>query len=274
MARLATVYVETLRNIPLLLQLFFWYFAVLKTMPLVKQSFEWFGVVFLNKRGLYFPGPVPDDRFIWVVLAFLIGIVGAFALKTWAKKRLEQTGQRFPVLWSGIGVVVVITAIGWVLSGTNLTFEYPELKGFNFKGGLSIPPELAALVLGLTLYTATFIGEIVRGGILAVDNGQSEAAKSLGLKEGDRLRLVVIPQAMRVIVPPLTNQYLNLTKNSSLAAFIGYPELVSVFMGTTLNQSGRYIEVVFITMLVYLTLSLATSALMNWYNARVTLTER
>ena len=160
------------------------------------------------------------------------------------------------------------------MSGTNVTFEIPELKGFNYKGGISLPPEFVALLMGLILYTSTFIAENVRGGILAVSHGQTEAAQSLGLKDGDRLRLVIIPQAMRVIVPPLTSQYLNLTKNSSLAAAIGYPDLVSVFMGTTLNQTGRAIEVVFITLMVYLTLSLSTSAFMNWYNARVKLVER
>ena len=273
-ARLATIYVETLRNIPLLLQLFFWYFAVLKTMPNVKQSFEWVGGIILNKRGLYLPRPVADDRFIWVMVAFGIAVIGMIILRIWAKRRLDNTGQRFPVFLSSIGLLIVLPAIIWIISGTNLTFELPELKGFNFKGGMALPPEFMALALGLTLYTATFIGEIVRAGILAVDKGQTEAAQSLGLQDGDRLRLVIIPQAMRVIVPPLTSQYLNLTKNSSLAAAIGYPELVSVFMGTTLNQTGRAIEVVFITMLVYLTLSLVTSGFMNWYNARVSLVER
>jgi len=273
-ARLATIYVEVLRNIPLLLQLFFWYFAVLKAMPNVKQSFEWFGGFVLNKRGLYMPRPVPDDNFIWVTIAIVVAIVAIFVLRRWAKKRLETTGQRFPVFLSSIGMLIVIPALAWLISGTHMTFNMPVLSGFNFKGGLALPPEFVALALGLILYTSTFIGEIVRAGILAVDKGQTEAAQSLGLQDGDRLRLVVIPQAMRVIVPPLTSQYLNLTKNSSLAAAIGYPELVSVFMGTTLNQTGRAIEVVFITMLVYLTLSLTTSAFMNWYNSRVSLVER
>lgn len=273
-ARLATVYVETIRNLPLLLQLFFWYFSVLKAMPLVKQSYEWFGGVVLNRRGLYLPGPQPDDRFIWVVAAFILAIISAFILRKWAIKRLEATGQRFPTFLVSIALIIGAPAIIWLISGTNLTWEVPTLQGFNYKGGLSLPPEFVALLLGLTLYTAAFIGEIVRAGIQAVDKGQTEAARSLGMKDGDRLRLVVIPQAMRVIVPPLTSQYLNLTKNSSLAAAIGYPELVSVFMNTTLNQTGRAIEVVFITMLVYLTLSLSTSAFMNWYNARVAMVER
>lgn len=273
-SKIAMVYVETLRNVPLLLQLFFWYTAVLKTMPNVKGSFEWFGSIVLNNRGLYIPKPVPDDLFTWVIIAFLVAVVGAFALKYWAKKRLEQTGHRFPVFWSSIGLLVGLPAIVWLISGANLAFDLPVLKGFNYKGGLSLPPEFLALLFGLVLYTAAFIGEIVRSGIVAVDKGQTEAAQSLGLKDGDRLRLVIIPQAMRVIVPPLTSQFLNLTKNSSLAAAIGYPDLVSVFMQTTLNQTGRAVEIVFITMMVYLTLSLATSAFMNWYNARVAMVER
>ncbi len=273
-SRLAMLYVEILRNVPLLLQLFFWYFAVLKAMPGVKQSYEWLGAIVLNRRGLYLPAPQPDDKFIFVVIALLIAVVGSFILRHWALRRLEATGKRFPVLWTAIGVIVLLPLVAWLLSGTHMTFELPVLAGFNYRGGLSLPPEFMALALGLTLYTAAFIAEIVRAGINAVSSGQTEAAQSLGLKDNDRLRLVVIPQAMRVIVPPLTSQYLNLTKNSSLAAAIGYPELVSVFMGTTLNQTGRAIEVVFITMLVYLTLSLSTSAFMNWYNARVSLVER
>lgn len=273
-ARLATVYIETLRNIPLLLQLFFWYFAVLKTMPAVKQSLEYFGGVVINNRGLYLPAAVLDARFVWVEIAFVAVIFGIIVLRKWARRRLEATGRRFPVFLSALVALIVVPAIAWFASGTNVTFDLPVLKGFNYKGGIALPPEFVALVAGLILYTSTFIAEIVRSGILAVSHGQTEAAQSLGLKDGDRLRLIVIPQAMRIIVPPLTSQYLNLTKNSSLAAAIGFPDLVSVFMGTTLNQTGRAIEVVFITMMVYLTLSLSTSAYMNWYNARVKLVER
>ncbi len=273
-AKLAMIYVEMMRNIPLLLQLFFWYTAVLKTMPNVKGSFVWFESIVLNNRGLYLPKPVPDDRFIWVVGAITIALIGTFTLKYWARKRLEKTGQRFPVFWSSVGLIIGLPAIVWLLSGTNLTFDIPTRQGFNYKGGVGLPPEFMALLLGLVLYTAAFIAEIVRSGIVSVDKGQTEAAQSLGLKDGDRLRLVIIPQAMRVIVPPLTSQFLNLTKNSSLAAAIGYPDLVSVFMQTTLNQTGRAVEVVFITMSVYLTLSLLTSAYMNWYNSRVAMVER
>jgi general L-amino acid transport system permease protein len=273
-AKISMIYVETLRNIPLLLQLFFWYTAILKTMPNVKQSFEWFGSIVLNKRGLYFPKPVPDELFNWVILAFFVAVIAVFALKHWAKKRLETTGQRFHTFWVSVGILIILPALVWLISGANLAFDLPVLKGFNYKGGLVLPPEFMALLFGLVLYTAAFIAEIVRSGIVAVEKGQTEAAQSLGLKDGDRLRLVVIPQAMRVIVPPLTSQFLNLTKNSSLAAAIGYPDLVSVFMQTTLNQTGRAVEIVFITMMVYLTLSLLTSAYMNWYNSRVAMVVR
>lgn len=273
-ARIATLYIEVIRNIPLLLQLFFWYFAVLKAMPAVKQSYLFLGNMVLNNRGLYTPKPVFDDRFIFVFAAIVLTIIGIFVLRRFSKKRLEATGQRTPVLLLSVAALLVVPALVLLISGSIITFDNPVLKGFNYKGGFSFPPEFVALLFGLVIYTAAFIAEIVRAGILAVSTGQTEAAQSLGIKEGDRLRLVVIPQAMRVIVPPLTSQYLNLTKNSSLAAAIGYPELVSVFMGTTLNQTGRAIEVVFITMLVYLTLSLSTAALMNWYNARVALEER
>lgn len=273
-SRLAMIYVETLRNVPLLLQLVFWYFAVLKSMPGVRESFVFFEGIVLNQRGLYLPRVLLDDRFVWVWAALAVAIVGAIILRSWALRRLLATGQRFPVFWTALGMIVLLPLAAGLLSGTSLSLELPELKGFNYAGGIGLPPELVALCLGLILYTATFISEIVRAGIQAVSWGQTEAAQSLGLKDGDRLRLVIIPQAMRIIVPPLASQYLNLTKNSSLAIAIGYPEIVSVFMNTTLNQTGRAIEVVFITMLVYLTLSLLTSAFMNWYNARVAMVER
>jgi general L-amino acid transport system permease protein len=271
---LATIYIETLRNIPLLLQLYFWYFAVLKTMPNVKQSFVYFDTFILNKRGFFVPWPVLDDRFIYAVGATALAIVAAFAVRRWALRRLEATGKRFPVGWTNLGILVVVPVAGYLLSGSHVTFSIPVLKGFNYEGGEDLPPELVALVMGLVLYTATFIAEIVRAGILAVNKGQTEAAASLGLREGDRLRLVVVPQAMRVIIPPMTSQYLNLTKNSSLGAAVGFPELVNVFAGTALNQTGRAIEIISLTMLVYLTFSLGTSALMNFYNARVALKER
>lgn len=273
-SRLATVYVETIRNIPLLLQLFFWYFAVLKTMPAVRDSLALPLDTFINQRGLFVPRPVPDEQFVWVWVALAVAAVLWFALSRWAKARLEATGKRFPVFLGGLALTVVIVAAVWLLSGASVTFDPPVLNRFNFRGGLELPPEFVALAFGLSIYTASFIAEIVRAGIQSVSHGQTEAAQALGLQENDRLRLVIVPQAMRVVIPPLTSQYLNLTKNSSLGAAIGYPELVNVFTGTTLNQTGRAIECIALTMLVYLILSLGTSALMNWYNARVALVER
>jgi general L-amino acid transport system permease protein len=273
-SRLATVYVETIRNIPLLLQLFFWYFAVLKAMPAVRESIALPFDTFINQRGLFVPRPIADEQFGFVWIGVALAIAAVVVMRGWAKRRLEQTGKRFPVFIAAIALFVVITGLTWLVSGASVVFEPPVLQRFNFQGGLQLPPEFVALLFGLTIYTAAFIAETVRGGIQAVSKGQTEAAQSLGLREGDRLRLVIIPQAMRVIVPPLTSQYLNLTKNSSLGAAIGYPELVNVFAGTSLNQTGRAIECIALTMLVYLTFSLLTSVIMNWYNARVKLVER
>jgi len=273
-ARIATIYIELFRNMPLLLQLFFWYFAVLKAMPAVRDSLVLPLGAILNQRGLYLPRPMPDDRFTMVWVGLAIAVVAGLAVRVWAHRRLEATGQRFPVGLTFIGLLIVIPGALWVLTGAHLDFQLPELTGFNYSGGIALPPELVALVLGLTIYTAAFIAETVRAGIKAVSHGQTEAAAALGLREGDRLRLVIVPQALRVIIPPLTSQYLNLTKNSSLGAAIGFPELVNVFAGTTLNQTGRAIEVMALTMLVYLTFSLVTSMIMNWYNARIALVER
>lgn len=273
-ARLATVYIELARNIPLLLQLFVWYFAVLKNLPTPRESHVLPGGGFLNVRGLYLPAPVPLPGFGWVLAVLGVGIVGSIAVAAWARRRQMATGERFPVLWTVLGLVIGAPLLVAAILRFPIAFDYPELRGFNFRGGLAIQPELIALLAGLVFYTGAFIAEIVRAGIQGVPKGQKEAARSLGLTSGQMLRLVVLPQALRIIIPPLTSNYLNLTKNSSLGVAIAYPDLVSVFTGTVLNQTGQAIEVIFITMLVYLTLSLATSLFMNWFNARMALVER
>ncbi|MFA5121474.1 amino acid ABC transporter permease [Zavarzinia sp.] len=273
-SKLAMVYVEVLRNIPLLLQIFFWYFAVLRTLPGPRQSLSPFDGMFLNQRGLYVPAPVALDGFWVVPVALVLGIVAAIAITRWAHKRLEATGKLFPAFWAGLGAIVGLPLLAAAAAGFPLTFDYPTLQGFNFKGGLVMIPEFMAVLFALSLYTGAFISEVVRSGILAVSKGQSEAAAALGLRRGLALRLVIIPQAMRVIIPPLTSQYLNLLKNSSLGAAVGYPELVAVVAGTVLNQTGQAIEVIALTMAVYLTFSLIISFLMNMYNARKALVER
>ncbi len=273
-ARLALVYIEVIRNIPLLLQIFFWYFAVLRNLPSPRQSMNLGDWLFLNNRGLYLPEPLAQDGFGLVTGALVVAIVGVFMLRTWAVKRQKTTGQTFPVFAVSASMIIGLPLVAYFLAGQPLEWGLPELKGFNFRGGVSLIPELAALWVALSLYTASFIAEIVRSGILSVSKGQTEAAKALGLPNRLTLRLVVIPQAMRVIIPPLTSQYLNLVKNSSLATAIGYPDLVSVFMGTTLNQTGQAVEVVAITMAVYLTISLLISLFMNFYNRAVAIKER
>ena len=273
-AKLAMVYIEVLRNIPLLLQIFFWYFAVLRPLPGPRDSIAVGESFFLNNRGLSYPKAIYGEAFIWVLIALIVGIVATVLVKRWAHKRQDETGQQFPMLWAGIGLVVGLPLLAFFATGSPLHFEYPELKGFNFKGGSVLSPEFVSLLLALSAYTAAFIGEIVRAGIMAVSHGQTEASLALGLKRGQTLRLVIVPQALRVIIPPLTSQYLNLTKNSSLAAAIAYPDLVLVFAGTALMQTGQAVEIIAMTMGVYLTLSLGISALMNWYNKKMALVER
>ena len=273
-AKIATVYIETFRNIPLLIQIFFWYIVVLRAMPSAKDSHSLFDSFFLNVRGLYLPAPVTDSAFIYTTLTFVIALIAVFILKRWAKKRQESTGQQFPIFLVSLALLILAPLLVFFASGSPLTWDIPELKGFNFQGGISIIPELFALLLALTIYTAAFIAEIVRSGIKAVNHGQTEAALSVGLTPSQNLRLVVIPQAMRIIIPPMTSQHLNLLKNSSLATAIGYPDLVSVFMGTTLNQTGQAVEITAMTMAVYLTVSLIISFFMNWYNAKMALAER
>ncbi len=272
-AKLSTIYIEIFRNIPLLLQMFFWYFAVLRALPSPRESIEILGG-FLNVRGLSMPRPVPEDGFGMVFLALIAGIIISLVMVRWAHRRQDATGQIFPSGWASAGLILGLPLLTFLITGAPLSMESPELRGFNFVGGMTLMPELVALWLSLTIYTSAFIAETVRGGILAVPKGQLEAASALGLPKTRTLRLIVIPQAMRVIIPPLTSQYLNLTKNSSLATAIGYPDLVSVFAGTTLNQTGQAIEVISMTMAVYLTLSLLTSLFMNWYNKRMALVER
>ena len=273
--KVAEVYVEILRNVPLLLQLLFWYKAVLSTLPSPRASATFFNEsVFLNNRGLSIPRLFPEPGAVVVYGSVVLGIVAALVVARWAKRRQMATGQPFPTIRTAIALVVGLPLATLLIMGTPFTAQYPELTGFNFSGGTAIRPEFMALLLGLSLYTAAFIAEIVRAGILAVSKGQTEAAYSLGVKPNTTMRLVIIPQALRVIIPPLTSQYLNLTKNSSLAVAIGYPDLVAVFSGTVLNQTGQAVEVIVMTMLVYLTISLLTSAFMNWFNARVALVER
>lgn len=278
-ARMATVYIETLRNIPLLLQIFFWYFFVLRSVPSPRNSISILDAVFINNRGIYSPKPLFGDGFGLIVYAVILAVAGVFLMYRWARRRQYATGEQFPVLRTSLGLLVGLPLAGVLLAvlihdGLPLRWELPELAGFNFRGGLVLIPEFVSLLLALSVYTAAFIAEIVRAGILAVSHGQTEAAHSLGLRNGPTLRLVVIPQALRVIIPPLTSQYLNLTKNSSLAAAIAYPELVSVFAGTVLNQTGQAVEVIGITMAVYLTISLVISMFMNWYNRKMALVER
>ncbi len=274
LAKVAGGYVETIRNLPLLLQLLFWYNAVLKALPDIRESIVIGGGVYLNNRGLFLPEPIFKSGFGAVLIALLAGIVGAVAFYVWARKRQERTGQQAPVLRVGLALVFGLPLGVFILGGFPLSFEFPHAGRFNVTGGLEVLPEFAALLFGLSIYTAAFIAEVVRAGILAVSRGQTEAAYSLGLRPRLTLRLIVLPQAMRVIIPPLTSQYLNLTKNSSLAVAIGYPDLVQVFTGTVLNQTGQAVEVVAITMLVYLVISLVTSLLMNLYNSRMALVER
>jgi general L-amino acid transport system permease protein len=274
LSKMAAVYIEILRNIPLLLQIFFWYFGVLRTLPSPKQSINLFDTYFLNIRGLYSPSPIFEPGFGLVAWAFVIALVGVFFMARWAHKRQQETGQQFHTVYFSLGLLVGLPLIAAVIAGFPLSWNYPALKGFNFKGGFVVIPELVALVLALSLYTASFIAENVRSGILAISHGQTEAAYALGLQPGVTLRLVVIPQALRVIIPPLTSQYLNLTKNSSLAAAIAYPDMVLVFAGTILMQTGQAVEVIGITMGVYLTISLVISAFMNWYNKKMALVER
>jgi general L-amino acid transport system permease protein len=273
-SRLATLYIEVFRNIPLLLQIMFWYFAVLRPLPGPRQSLIFNDMLFLNNRGLYMPSPIYEQGFWLVVVALAVAIVAAVLVARWAHKRQEATGQPFHTAYAAIGLVLGLPLLTFLMMGSPLSWDMPVLQRFNMGGGMVVIPELAALLVALSIYTGAFIAEAVRSGILAVSHGQTEAAHALGLRPGPTLRLVIIPQALRVIIPQLTSQYLNLTKNSSLATAIGYPDLVAVFAGTTLNQTGQAVEVIAMTMAVYLAISLSISLFMNWYNKRIQLVER
>ena len=273
-SKLATVYVEVFRNIPPLLQILFWYTAVFLTLPGPRQAHGYFDMFFVSSRGLNMPRAMPAEGMTAFLVSVLIAIVAIVMMVRWANKRFEATGQPFHKFWVGLALLLVIPGLSMLVFGSPVHWELPQLKGFNFTGGWVLIPELISLTLALTIYTAAFIAEIVRSGIKSVSHGQTEAARSLGLRPGPTLRKVIIPQALRVIIPPLTSQFLNLAKNSSLAAAIGYPEMVSLFAGTVPNQTGQAIEVIAITMSVYLAISISISLLMNWYNKRIALIER
>ena len=276
--RSAAFYVEFFRNIPLLLQIFFWYFAALRALPLPQDTEAMFGVFFLTIKGFFVP------RFVWENLdilfySILAAVITIIVIKNYARKLQEKEGKQLPVLYISIGLLFILPLLTFLIGGVSLNFEIPVIKqlsagSYIYEGGLGIPPELIALTLALALYTATFIAECVRAGIQGISKGQKEAAASIGLTPNQVLKLVIMPQALRIIIPPTTNQYLNLTKNSSLAAAIAYPDLVLVFAGTALMQTGRAIEIVSITMLTYLSISLSISVLMNWYNKKIAIKEK
>jgi len=271
--KLAQIYVEAVRNIPILLQLFFWWAMLRVSAPAPRQAWELLPGVLVSNRGFVFPVPTADPVHHWMLLAVVLGIAGAVGVGRWSRRRQTRTGAQFPSAWVGAGLVIGLPLLVFLAAGMPLKLDWPELKGFNFVGGGAVSPEFAALLIGLTVYTGAFIAEIVRAGILAVGWGQSEAASALGLKPGQRMRLIVLPQALRVIVPPMTSEYLNLTKNSSLAVAIGYPDLVSI-ANTTMNQTGQAIEGIAMIMAVYLTISLIISLFMNLYNRAIALVER
>ena len=276
--RTAAVYVEFFRNIPLLLQIFFWYFAALRALPLPQDAEPMFGVFFLTIKGFFVPAFVWNnlDIFIYSLIAAVISII---FIRIYARKKQEKDGVQTPVLSISIGLLLILPILSFLFGGVDTSIEVPVIKqlsqsGFTYEGGIKLPPELISLALALSLYTATFIAECVRAGVQGVSKGQKEAAASIGLTPNQVLKLVVMPQALRIIIPPTTNQYLNLTKNSSLAAAIAYPDLVLVFAGTALMQTGRAIEIVSITMLTYLSLSISISIFMNWYNKKIAIKEK
>lgn len=272
-SRIATVYIEIVRNVPLLLQIYIWYDLVLTPLPGPRQAINLGDTFFLSNRGLNMPAPIYGDGAWMGIAGFIVALIAAFFLRRWAAIRQAATGQIFPAGLVSIGLIIGLPILFFAAAGWPVTLDYPKLGGFNFSGGATIIPGFMALLLALSVYTGSFIAENVRAGIQAVNHGQTEAARALGLSQTRIMRLVVIPQAMRVIIPPMASQYLNLTKNSTLAVAIAYPDLYAVG-GTVNNQTGQAIEVVMIMMVVYLSLSLLTSAFMNWFNSRMKLVER
>ena len=272
-SRLAAVFIEVFQDIPILLQLFFWYALFYEILPSPRQALSPFAGVFLCNRGLIFAVPESHPAHTYMAVAFVAGCLIVYFLRRWARQRQAKTGLAFPVFRVSVGILILLPLLAWLAGGAPTTMSVPELKGFNFQGGMNVSPEFSALLLGLVLYTAAFVAEAVRAGIQSVSKGQREAAMSIGLRSGQILQLVILPQALRVIIPPLTSQMLSLTKNSSLAVAIGYPDFVSV-AGTAINQTGQAIEGVAMIMLVYLFFSLSTSAFMNWYNKKIALVER
>ena len=273
LVRVAYIYVEFTRNVPLLLQIILWY-SILIQLPRVKQSLEFLDIFFISNRGIYSPRPIFENGFSYVFIAFVLALFSSFILRNWAKKRQDITGKQFPVFTSAFTMIVFLPLLLFFIIGSPLSFDYPALKGFNFKGGMVIRPEFIAMFLALTIYTAAFISETVRAGIMSVTKAQREASASLGLKKSWIMRLIIIPQALRVIVPPLTSQYLNLTKNSSLGIAVGYADLVHGFGGISLNQTGQAIECMVIVMATYLTISLTISLFMNIYNRSIQFKEK
>jgi general L-amino acid transport system permease protein len=274
LSRSALVYTNVVRNMPLLLQLLFWYNAVLRSLPGPRQSLSLAGMIYLNNRGLFLPAPVPLRAASWFVAAVALALAASVMFRVWARRRQDRTGAQAPIAGVSAALLLGLPALAIAATGAPFSFDIAKVSGFNLKGGIQVIPELAALAFGLVTFTAAFIAEIVRAGVLAVPHGQVEAASALGLQRSLATRLVVVPQAMRLIVPPLTSQYLNVVKNSSLAVFIGYPDLVPIFAGTVLNQTQAAVQVMAITMAVYLAISLAVAAALNAYNARRALQER
>jgi general L-amino acid transport system permease protein len=276
-ARLALAYVEIIRNTPLLLQIIFWYVGVFALLPRVKNSLDLSGgaeVMFLNNRGLYMASPIPGDLFWMTTTAFVAVVVGVFFLRRWAHKRQDETGQQFPTLAASAALLIVVPGMVYLVTGSPLGWDVPTLQGFNFRGGVSVPPAFLALLVSLTIYHAAHLAEAVRAGILSVNKGQTEAALAIGLRANRAMALVIIPQAMRAIVPPMISLWMNVVKNSSLAIAIGYSDLVALFMQTALNQAGYAVEMVGMTMAFYMFISLSISGLLNIYNKRVQLVER